>query len=205
MRRVILSSCAGHQWDEISAITWPRMQAFARKHGHDFRSSGLPAGINRSASWLKLVRIAEALADFEEVLWLDADVVVIDDSADMIVPPEFSQAVVQHVFSEGSVPNAGVWLVRRRMLGVLIEIAMSDKHVSHRWWEQAALIEKMGYTPDSAYCHQHARTELADATFLLNEEWNCWVGSQRHVRPRFMHACGLTGTQRLDAIKGWAA
>ena len=205
MSRAIVSSCGGDRvWDEISSVTWPRMRSFATKHGHSFCSSPLPAGIQRPPSWLKLVRIAEALRDYDEVLWLDADVVVVDESMDMIVPQSFCQAVVEHHFGEGDVPNSGVWLVRRAMLGSLMEIAMSDIHTTHKWWEQAALIEKMGYCPRSTPCRRVRDSELLEETFFLGEEWNCWTGSPQSVRPRFMHACGLTGYQRLDVIRRWA-
>ena len=190
----IVTGWCGDGWGDIAAITVPRMAAYAKRHGHAFCDFQYAGEQQRPASWNKLVAIAAAFTVSDEVLWIDADVAVADDAEDIFaaVPEGAAQAMVRHATPEGDVPNAGVWFLRLRMLPVLMDIAMDDQFVHHRWWEQAPLLQRMGFTDrETGILRRETDTELYRETAWLDERWNAWAGSPPAVRPSFRHACGI--------------
>jgi hypothetical protein len=90
------------------------------------------------------------------------------------------------------------------MLPLLMAAAMNDAFVNHRWWEQAAVLKLMGFVVDEYPCRNEAMTPLMMHTQWLDESWNVWGGSPAGVEPKFRHACGMAGDQRIKAIKEWS-
>lgn len=206
MSRVIVTSHEGEEFDEIAAITMPLITAYAERHGVDHIDVTPPGFVKRPASWKKLIAICDAFTDHDEVLWIDTDVVVVNGEDNIFDAASKSpaQAMVRHATVDGDVPNAGVWFLRRSMLPVLMSIAMVDVAVNHRWWEQAALLSVMGFVESEGRCsHQHITTLYQD-TVWLDESWNFCRESPAGVPPRFLHACGMGGIERIEAIRGWA-
>lgn len=191
-KRIVASGCIGGEYGEIAAITYPLMEKYAAIHGCDFTAQPLVQRASRAASWLKLERIASCLVDCDEVLWLDADVVIADSSQSIF--QSFTPGSLQAVADVTATPerhlNFGVWLLRRPMLPYLVAAAMSDEFTNHGWWEQAAMIHltKLHYIP----------------TCVLGEEWNSWAGTPSHITPKFYHGCGLQPHERIAKIKEWA-
>jgi hypothetical protein len=206
MTRAIITGSEGSHHKQIASITAPKMQSYAALHGVEFGEYELLASIKRPPAWKKLPCMARALSIHDEVLWLDADVVVCDSSQNIfdLVGGDFIQAMVCHETSEGSVPNTGVWLVRRAMLPFLMRAAMDDQSVNHRWWEQAAIHRLMGFSESSGLSAIEEPEPLYYWTRWLDESWNVWQESPAGIKPRFRHACGLDGENRLRTIKEWA-
>lgn len=200
----IVTGWCGDEWRDIAAITVPRMRRYAERHGHDFEVHQFGGDIQRPASWKKLLAIASEFEHDEEVLWLDADVLIVDGSEDIAaaIPSGKMQAMVRHATTEGDVPNAGVWFLDRAMLGTLMACAMDDRFVQHKWWEQAAMLCRMGFEEKEGQCRHETPTPLYLRTHWLDESWNVWKGSPQAVRPRFVHACGVT-EDRLGYLKGF--
>lgn len=200
----IVTGWCGEEWREIAAMTTPRMQDYAERHGHEFEWYEFGGDIPRAPSWKKLLAIAGELECAEEVLWLDADVLIVDDSEDICsqIPSGKRQAMVRHATTEGDVPNAGVWFVSRSMLGTLMACAMDDRFANHKWWEQAALLSRMGFEEADGKCRHQTPTPLYQGTHWLDESWNAWKGSPSNVRARFVHACGVTD-DRIGYLKGF--
>lgn len=201
----IVTGWQGDGWRPVADLTVPRMQAYAEKHGHDFDVFEFDDEVTRPVSWKKLYAIARAFEAADQVLWLDADVLVVDDSKDICaaVPCGKRQAMVRHATPEGDVPNAGVWFLDRSMLGAIVSCAMDDRFVNHKWWEQAAVLFRLGFYPTEGQCRHEDATPLYQQTHWLDESWNVWRGSPASVSPRFVHACGVTEC-RLAFLKGFA-
>ncbi len=201
----IVTGWRGAEWQAIAELTAPRMADYAARHGHSFVSYEFGDHFGRPASWQKLLAIASAFEGDDEVLWLDADVLIVDASDDIasVFPPASRQAMVRHATGEGDVPNAGVWFLDRSMLGTLMACAMDDRFVNHKWWEQAALLSRMGFTDATGLCRHQTQTPLYLATHWLDESWNVWAGSPASVRPKFIHACGVTD-DRIGYLRRFA-
>lgn len=191
MSRAIVSAATAEGWSEITAITWPVMARYASTHGVPFYGSTLGGGTLRPSPWGKLAVIADALSDYEEVLWLDADVFIADHSKSIFDEFEqpFDTAMVMHASPDHW--NTGVWLLRRSMIKTLVLAGMRDEFIHHPWWEQAAV--------HAVLAEENVRVQT------IGLEWNSFPGMMANS-PRFLHACGLheDGSQ-LSAIKGWAS
>jgi galactosyl transferase GMA12/MNN10 family len=94
----------------------PAMGRYADQHGYDLISRP-PAMLLRPPSWHKITAVLTALDTYDEVLWIDADVLVLDDSLDLAdeVDDGAWQAITRHHTREGEIPSVGVWLVREPM------------------------------------------------------------------------------------------
>lgn len=204
MKPIIVTASEGEEFAVIRKITWPRLHAYAKKHGMEFYWDDMPRGTPRPPSWKKLTFIAHALSQADTVIWVDADVYVLNFLDDILagVPDTAWQAMVRHQTNEGDVPNAGVWVVRRPMLMYLMAAAMSDHLINHPWWEQAAIHAMMGfeYGDDG---NRHVRsTLLYERTHWLDESFNVCRYTPPTVTQNWLHACGYV-TDRLETIKEW--
>lgn len=202
--RIIVTGHEGKEHGEVAGVTLPLLRDYARRHDCGFVDYPLPASVGRPSSWKKLIAVSAGLAVAEEVLWVDSDVVVVhpDENIFDTVPGHAWHAMVRHQTNEGDVPNAGVWLVRRPMLSILMHAAMMDQFTWHRWWEQAALLSFMGFTEgDDGRVRLEEAGRLYSATHWLDESWNVCRFSPPEIRTKFFHACGLPHGPRMDAIR----
>lgn len=190
-KRIVVTGSTGAEWRALASVTYPGQAAYAVRHGAVFMDT-IPRHGSRPPSWGKLVSIASCLANYDEVLWLDADVVVHDATESIFedFPSYQAQAACRLRCPSGKDHwNLGVWLLRRDMMPYLVEAAMRDDLVHHPWWEQAAM------------------NEIADTTgpsfHPLNLSWNAWPGDCKGP-VRFFHACGIKGTnEKVQALREW--
>ena len=204
MKPIIITASEGNEFSAIREITWPRLAAYASKHGMEFFSDDMARSSSRPSSWKKLISIAHALSRYETAIWVDADVYVLNFTDDIMagVPADCWQAMVRHRTNEGDVPNAGVWVVRRPMLPYLMAAAMRDDCVNHPWWEQAAIHNMMGFVFRDGQNVHVSETILFQKTHWLDESFNVCRYTPPGVKQNWLHACGLV-TNRLQAIEGW--
>lgn len=192
MSRALITFAVG-PYEALAEIARPGLEAYAERHGYELEAAA-PTMMPRPASWMKLPLLANALDRHDEVLWVDADVVIVDDELDLAdeVPAEQWQALVRHHTPDGQVPNCGVWFCRRQMLPVLEQLWEMNEYLLHPWWEQGALLELLGYRGRPVELVEP--TELTWRTHWLELEWNSHEERDRHPSPRFAHAtCGPLG------------
>ena len=195
MSLCIVSLAFGEPHQHMARTTWPLIADYAARFGCDWRPHLRPIyPCERPAPWHKLIAIADALADHDEVLWLDSDVLV-REQADFILDEVWHgywQALVCHQYLGGLVPNTGVWLCRRPMLPVLVAAAMSSD-VDNPWWEQSAIHRLMGFVMDGPTARAGELTELSYRTRRLGDQWNHVECSPQDVEAKFVHAAGVPG------------
>lgn len=204
VKPLIVTASEGEEFAEIRKITWPRLAKYADNHGMEFLSCDLTPHINRPPAWKKLIAIASGLSRSGTVIWVDADVYVLNFIDDIMagVPDGCWQAMARHTTNEGDVPNTGVWVLRREMLPILVAAAMLDGFVSHPWWEQGAIHAMMGFELGGGGNRHVHDTLLYQKTHWLNESFNVCRYTPRAVKQNWLHACGIT-TNRLEAIREW--
>jgi len=195
MPDLVLTGWAGVEFAQIAAHTLPRIHAYAANHGLACGCANL-AG-ERPASWMKVRALIEALQTHERVAWIDADVVILDGSANIVSELGSAwQGIVEHETECGLVPNCGVWVVAQPMLPVLVDVWNAEHCVDHPWWEQAALLEQMGYLVDGVRSTLDKPTTLYELTKFLHPTWNHHPSDRRRVdAPRFLHV-----TQYADRL-----
>lgn len=207
MRKVICTFAYGAAYKEMQALTLPVLTAYATRHGYD-RCNWQVEPTGRPLSWEKLPALIELLSRYDAALWVDADVMVCDNSADLAdeIPAHAVQALALHtVPGIGEVPNCGVWFVRQAMLPTL-QLLNRDAEFEflrlHGWWEQAALMLRLGYTLKQP-CVRRANTGLWQQTYVLGNEWNQHPAASWQGVPRFRHATAAGMKQRLAALRSW--
>ena len=121
----------------------------------------------------------------------------------MTAPPEYWQAMVRHHTDDGEVPNTDVWLCRKPMIPILEEVWGMTKWLMHGWWEQAALLELMGYTVYAPCRELGNPTDLYNKTYFLDNGWNVhkWDKPQPE-HPRIQHATMYP--DRVKVMWEWA-
>lgn len=182
--------------------------------------------LDRPAPWGKVALLRELLNEFDLVLWLDADAVVVDCSADIAdaLRRDADVGLVAHRRQAELVPNSGVLVLRRSGVAAdLLERMWASEHlIDHPWWENAALCEALGCTlPGSLEpgirgrfyrtARRIAGRELRpfrgprDSPFLthtqfLANEWNSIHGDAA-THPRIVHFPASPLPDRLAAMK----
>lgn len=171
MNRAIVTFATG-DFDELLEIAWPGFRSYADRHGYDLIDEP-PSVLTRPASWGKISRLLSVLdAGYDEVVWIDCDCVILDDSTDLAdeVGPTALHAITLHETPDGSVPSCGVWLVRPGMKVWLEAIWRQTRYLNHPWWEQAALHHVLGY--GGSPVARVLPSALYDRTHWLGNEWN---------------------------------
>ena len=176
---------------------------YAQRHGYEIRI-GTGESDGRPASWGKVLFLQRLLREYQEVLWLDADLAIVDASEDLAdsVPPEAYQAFVENRFENQVWVNAGVWYLRadERTDRFLEALWDSTEYIDHIWWENAPIVEMLGYTLGGV--GERRPSPWSDGTQILPPEWNVQVipyGMPRTARIR--HYAALTNDRREQWIR----
>jgi hypothetical protein len=194
---------------ELLELSLPTFERYAALHGYDLHV--VPCKCDgRPPAWGKIPALQNLLVAYDEVLWLDADVLIVSPEEDLasLVPEASLQALTVHVNKTRSVvPNTGVWLVRSGMLPYLAQAWEMTQHIHHPWWEQAAIIDLMGYALRGIMSSPPTEpNELYLRTFQLPAHWNAHLADTTSLasHPRMRHALGDCAT-KLRRMREWIA
>ncbi|HEY1650998.1 MAG TPA: putative nucleotide-diphospho-sugar transferase [Acidimicrobiales bacterium] len=204
MRRALCSLGVGPH-EELLQLTAPSFAAFAKRHHYDLHLFTERRSHERPVPWSKIPILQELLASYEEVLWIDADAVVVDDSRDIAsaVGDGALMGICPHRTPEGDdpIPNAGVWFLRseQETLSLLSDIWNCTAYVNHKWWENAALLDVMGYELEPTVRLVQPSPIWSKTTFLTTE-WNS-IPVDSSPNPRILHFAGMSQEERIAAIK----
>lgn len=205
MDDLILTGWSGAEFARIAGCTLPLITQYAERHGAAWRVADL-RGV-RQPSWQKIPHLLAGLITHRRVLWIDADVVIRDPLANIFdeLPSDSWQAMVEHETNCGMVPNCGVWVVTRSMEPVLEQVWRCGRYLEHPWWEQAAMLEQMGYAvTDAPTAALDTPTRLHQHTAFLHPAWNHHPHDVRRVdAPRFVHVTQYH--DRLSAVRAFSA
>jgi hypothetical protein len=192
VRRALVTFAVGPH-APLLEMALPAMERYADWHGYDLVTDP-PGLLLRPPSWHKITAVLAALDTHDEVLWVDADVLILDDSVDLAdeVDAKAWQAITRHHTREGEIPSVGVWLVREPMRPWLKKAWGLTRYLNHRWWEQAAFLDLLGYRADPPPCRLIRSTDLYANTYWLGEEWNQLLlqypeGDEPMAPARFVH------------------
>lgn len=144
----------------VGNIAAKSIAVYAAANGLDFEILPMPA-MDRPPAWGKIAIIANQFANCRAdfLLWVDADACFVrtDRNIAEVVKDGKDFYLVSHQIqkarpSPGIVvyaerPNTGVFLIRRSewSLKFLNSIWQMTKYISHPWWENAAVLDLLGY------------------------------------------------------------
>lgn len=212
MSRAIITYAEGAH-EELLEVALPTYKDFAHRHGYDLLTGGTLTTL--PPAWNKIPLLMGVLETYDEVVWFDSDLVVVNPEEDF--PPfmdDTLHSLVRHFAWDSEVPNSGVWRMRRVprkgdfwMLDLLREILALPVFTNHGWWEQAALMTLMGYTvPPEGSDFRETRCRCVNRTKWYNNcrfMRLCWNShpNYRSDKPRIIHCSYTDMQQRLEVMR----
>jgi len=187
-KRCLVTFGWGEPGREQLDISLPLFSRYASRYGYDLFVAPETMRVDRHPAWHKILVLPKLLESYDEVLWIDSDIVIMrydKDIAQDASPAPFN-LVVHHTVA-GAVPNSGVLYLRKQAKPYLEECWNITYPSSVQiWWEQAALINRLGGNCD-------ARPVYLPPNDLWSElpyEWNPHILDPRGVPEdcRFFHA-----------------
>lgn len=189
-------------------IARPSFRAFARRHEYDYFEAK-QVGHQRPAPWYKVKCLLDLLKHYDLAVFIGCDLVIVDGRED--IPrgnwPWYQELVAHNTPNCGRVPNDDMWVCQQAMIPWLEKVWALDKYLNHGWWEQAALLDVMGYerlaVEQFPIQHSGAANELYEHTRWLPGEWNVhiWDNPQPEYK-RFQHA--TMWPNRVEVMREWA-
>ena len=214
MSRCIITYADGPH-EELLDVALPTYKEFAQRHGYELivgtKATELPP------AWNKVPLLLDALDHYEEVVWFDCDLVVVDPSEDfppMVSDPSkgtFTQdkthSMVRHFAWDSEVPNSGVWRLRKNAQLLLSHMMALEVFTDHGWWEQAALMTLMGYTvpPQGSdfrdtHCRCVHKTRWYEECQFMRLSFNSHPNYRADV-PRIVHCSYVDMQLRIEVMR----
>jgi hypothetical protein len=201
MTRQAIASLGTGAHERLMAIAARSFRPYADRHGYDLHLHTRSAEPSRSPHWSKIRILRELIERYDLVVWLDADVVITDNRKDIAreLEPEQFFYLVEHVYNDERVPNAGVMMLRSGETAArfLDEIWALDKYINHEWPEQAAIMDLLGY--DLQRKLPGVVTSYRAQTKLISPRWNSTFFAPAR-RPRIRHFAAWPARARGAAM-----
>jgi hypothetical protein len=170
------------------------LNAYAERHGYDIAICDETLDISRPPAWTKLMHIRNLMNVYHEILWIDADALILDLNSDIkeIIDRDSDLAWVYHEYSNQRHPNSGVMYIQvNDKTRNLIELSIEQRDLDdHPWWDQAALMRVLG--KDSTVW-PIGRGEITEYLNIHEQElpieWNS-IRLNSAQKPRIRHFAG---------------
>lgn len=193
MKKAIVSIGSGPQ-SRLLKLAALSFRPYAKHHGYDLELRTEVLDTTRPAPWSKIVLLRSLIERYDLLLWLDADLVIVDRSVDLAVELEEDRFLylAEHATREGRMPNSGVMMLRsgEQTVDFLDEVYAQEDLIHHRWWENAAICRLLGYQLDPV--GPGSPTELLEKhTKLISSRWNS-IRDAPAQRPRIRHYPGYS-------------
>lgn len=205
MRKVLCSLGIGPHADLLE-LAKPTYETYAHLHGYDLVLSEQPLTLDRPAAWNKVPLIRQLLGQYELIMWVDADAMVVNPEVDIVTATDdahFLWMVEHHVdVQDEPLFNSGVMVVRSSEDAAYFfdEVWKSVDFIDHPWWEQAAIMTLLGFdlsVPGLARLVHP--TPCYNKVGKLSTEWNSMVHDP-HPSPRIVHFPGMPFEDRLEKM-----
>ena len=190
--------------EELVDIARPHLRRYAVRHSLDLHVVTDPIAPERPASWTKVLVLRELLNVYERVAVIDADTVIVNGADDITRLPTRLRpiALVAHKYDGLTIPNLGVMAVRRSFttMRMLEHVWNLTEYVDHKWWENAAMLDLLGYDVEEPRAETRRRTLLHARIRWLDVAWNS-IDLHASPAPRIMHFPGTTHAERIARMR----
>lgn len=174
MRKAIASIGTGPQ-QTLLRFASRTFRPYAARHGYDLHLHAEPLVADRPVPWSKVELLRRLNEHYDVLVWLDADLVVVDRRRDILddLPADRMMGLVEHRTPEGRMPNSGVLVLRcgDELERFLADVWAQEDLVDHKWWENAAICRLLGYDLDPVGPGEPTAL-LRDRTTILDPRWN---------------------------------
>jgi len=203
-RRTVLCSLGAGAHGTLSHLATPSLERFAARHGYDLEIVDRPIDRDRPAAWSKILLIRRLLDAYDTVVWVDGDAVIVDAGRDIVQDASDDRFLwlTMHHYEGGEQPNTGVLVVHAgdEACRFLQAVWRCEHLIEHPWWEQAAILELLGYdvsVPGRAT--MGTPTPWFERVGWLGTEWNS-ILQDPHPTPRIRHYPGMPFDVRLTMM-----
>lgn len=212
--RVLCSIGAGAH-EELLAHSGATFELYAARHGYDLDLRTELLAADRPASWSKVLLVRELLERYRTVFWVDADAAIVDPARDVTdeLAPRAFLGLVAHRYGGQQIPNCGVMVVRRSRAArrLLDRMWARAGRREHPWWENAALLDLLGYEipddprlPDAPPVRLVRPHRWLRRITFLDVAWNS-IAAHEAEAPRIRHYPGRSHEHRLARLAADAA
>jgi hypothetical protein len=201
--KAIVSMGYGRQ-EELLRVAATTFKPYAQRHGYTLELTTQLTDHSRPAAWSKIPLIRQMLRRYNLVVWLDADLMIVRGCNDIAnaLPVDRLMGMVKHTTHEGTMPNAGVWILRAgyETDELLSNIWAQEDLINHRWWENAAICRLLGFELDPL--GPGAPTPLlTEHTSFIDKRWNS-IPNDPSRKPLIRHYPGYaTRTRKLLMLR----
>lgn len=139
MRIKIISLTSNDEYKSVSDMTWETVIKYCCIHGITCERKVVEKkNLIRPISWYKIPMILENLKEYDVVLWVDADALILNHDFDLRSIIDDS---VIYISKDQNGLNCGVMMFRATEdTRLLLKAAWeSTEFMDHVWWEQAAI------------------------------------------------------------------
>ena len=190
LRKLLITYAEGNAAGQMAEYSIPSFKAYAELHGYDFKP--IERYNDQHPAWQKVYAFQEYLKNYDVVLWIDIDAIILRFDKD--ISSVFDETVAfQALAVEPDKPNCGVWLMRSceqsfKFLDYLIDISGSFQTPC---WEQDAVRLLLGY-----YELDYSRN-----TILLKEKWNNIHNSVPPEESIIVHFAGRSDQDKIEGLR----
>jgi hypothetical protein len=187
-------------------ITAPALGRYAERFGYELVELRHRLDPARPASWDKVVLLRALAREFDAILWVDADAIVLDAAPDFTAAlrPRRFLHMVEHRLANGRVPNAGVLALRGGPLTVrfLDRVWAQRQFVNDRWWENAAILHLLGYRERDGL-RPYVPSPWRLGFGVLDGAWNS-IPEAPVPEPFIAHFPGIPLSERIEYLSALA-
>lgn len=196
-RKALVSIGTGPQ-RKLLSLSRRTFAPYAERHGYELVLRTDRVDTTRPPAWSKIKLLRELALDYDVLVWLDCDLMIVDSRADIAaeLDREHLLCLVEHDLGEHRMPNSGVMVLRggEQAAAFLDDVWAQEQYAEHRWWENAAICHLLGYELDPPRAVRH--TPLSRSTKLLSPRWNA-IRNAPVRRARIRHYPGYSLKTRM--------
>jgi hypothetical protein len=212
MLRICAATSYTRDFAKVGMFSALTLKAYTQKFGYDLRINSDLVATDRGASWQKIPLIRELFQEgYDFVLWVDADAMFVryDQDLQEVIEPGKDLYMVNHpipdpFIGQNDTPNAGVLLLRNCewTQNLLQDLWNFEEYVRHPWWENAALLDLMGYYLPLEKGENQLNHEFLEHVKFIGLEWNSFplIPSCCASHPIIKHYAGVQNEIRIKMM-----
>jgi hypothetical protein len=204
--KALFTAATGADFAPLLKLSRPGFEDYAQRHRWDLVVVEDDRAQGRPPAWAKVPILRDALRRYELVVWIDADALIVDASRDLagelrrgrdLYLVEHTNAVTGDVTVNTGVLmlRAGAWADR-----FLAAVWARDDLVEHVWWENAAVMDLLGYRIAPPPARRGPPTPWRKRVRLLDVAWNSLPDFDASARPRIVHFAGIPLAERRERM-----
>jgi hypothetical protein len=182
MLKICAATSYTRDFEKVGNFSALTLKTYTQKFGYDLRINSDLVVTDRGASWQKIPLIRELFHEgYDFVFWMDADAIFMryDQDLQEVIEPGKDLYMVNHpipdpFLGQMDTPNAGVLLLRNCewTQNLLQDLWDFEEYIRHPWWENAALLDLMGYYSPLEKGENQLNQEFLEHVKFIGLEWN---------------------------------